>query len=253
MVTSKQREKYRLIRYDYYHAGRLLHLIGNFHGAGIMLGYAVETTLKAGLMEVMPEEEWGNRILQSHDVRRILKKCLSHGLFKDIAVSKDFLEHINNKFQRYPSQMKRILEEAHKQSTVLGNSVDWVHYYDDVVVQLDHHLLQRTGDSSISMIFHAMRTLETRYAQDILYENAFALLKFDEYSVLVRQNMPECEDLKQQIEDNLSRGPTFYWNPDSPGVVTHQQIADVAKSYSAIAFKLPKWKITNGYIEAVIP
>ena len=50
MISSRQREKYRMIRYDYYHAGRLLHLMGNFHSACIMLGYTVETTMKEDLM-----------------------------------------------------------------------------------------------------------------------------------------------------------------------------------------------------------
>ena len=149
--------------------------------------------------------------------------------------------------------MKKISEEADKQNTVLGNSVDWVYYYDDLVVQLDGHLLDRTSDPSISIIYHAIRVLETKYARDILRENAFALLKFDDYATLVRQNMPEREDLRKTIEDNLSRGATFYWNPDSPSAVTQADMINVAKDYSASAFKLPKWKVSNGYIEAVIP
>ena len=209
--------------------------------------------MKAGLMEVMPEEQWSRRIFQSHDVRQILRECVSLGLFNEVMVSKDFLEHINNNFQRYPSQMSRILEQAQKSNIVLGNSVDWVYYYDDLVVQLDYHLLHRTGDPLISIVYHAIRTLETRYARDILRENAFALLKFDEYATLVRQNMPEREDLRNQVEDNLSKGSTFYWNTDSPVVVTHEQMASTAKTYSVSRFQLPKWKNVNGHVEAVIP
>ena len=244
-----------MVRYDYYHAGRLLHLIGNFHSACIMLGYTVETTMKAGLMEVLSEERQNeNRILnRSHDVRKIFSECRKYRLFNDIRVSMDFLEHINNNFQRYPSQMDKISEEADKQNTVLGNSIDWVYYYDDLVVQLDEHLLKRTSDPSISIIYHAIRVLETKYARDILQKNVFSLLKFDDYAALVRQNMPEREDLRKTIEDNLSRGATFYWNPDSPDAVTHADMTNLAKDYSASAFELPKWKVSNGYIEAVIP
>jgi hypothetical protein len=245
MVTSKQRDIYRLIRYDYYHAGRLLHLMGNFQSAGIMLGYTIETTMKAGLMEVMPEERWCDKILKSHDVRHIFRKCVGLGLFDDVAVSKDFLEHVNNNFQRYPSQMKEIVEHAEKSNIVLGNSVDWAYYYDDLVVQLDQHLLRRTSDPSISIIYHAIRVLETRYARDILRENAFALLRFNEYAVLIRRNMPEREDLRKQIEDNLSRGSIFYWNPDSPRMMTYADIIDIAKRYSAKAFELPKWTVAK--------
>ena len=253
MVTSRQREMYRLIRYDYYHAGRVLHPMGNFKSAGIMLGYTIETTLKAGLMEVMPEKQWNDRILKSHDVRQIFRKCIELNLFHDVTVSKDFLEHINNNFQRYPSQMGAILEQAKKSNTVLGNSASWFYYYDDLLVQLDQHLLQRTSYPFISIIYHAMYTLETRSSQDILRENAFALLKFNEYAALIRQNMPERENLRKQIEDNLSRGAGFYWNPDSSGTITYEDIIDVAKRYSAKTFELPKWTVTQGYMKAVIP
>lgn len=254
MVNSRQREKYRLLRYDYYHAGRLLHLMGNFHSGCIMLGYTVETTMKAGLMEVLSEEQQEkNRILNSsHDVRKIFNECRKYRIFKDIRVSNDFLEHIDNNFQRYPSQMKKISEEADKQNTVLGNSVDWVYYYDDLVIQLDEQLLKRTSDPSISIVYHAIRTLETKYARDILRENAFALLKFDDYAALVRQNMPDREDIRKSIENNLSNGAAFYWNPDSPVAVTQAYMINVVKSYSASTFKLPKWKVSNGYFEAVI-
>ena len=229
--------------------------MGNFHSGCIMLGYTVETTMKAGLIEVLSEEQQNkNRILNHlHDVRKIFNECRKHGIFEDIRVSRDFLEHINNNFQRYPSQMKKIWEESHKQNTVLGNSVDWVYYYDDLIVQLDEHLIERTSDPSISIIYHAIRTLETKYARDILRENAFALLKFDKYAALVRQNMPEREDLRKLIENNLSKGAVFYWNPDSPVEVTQAYMTNVAKGYSASAFELIKWKVSDGRFEAVIP
>jgi hypothetical protein len=126
-------------------------------------------------------------------------------------------------------------------------------FFWEKIVQLDEHLLKITSDPSISIIYHAIRVLETKYARDILQKNAFALLKFDDYAALIRQNMPEREDLRKLIEDNLSRGANFYWNPDSPGAVTHTDMINIAKHYSVSAFKLPKWEISNGYIEAVIP
>lgn len=71
MVSPTLREQYRLIRYEYYHAGRTLHLMDNFHSADIMLGYTIETIMKAGLIEVLTEEQQiSNGILMhSHDVR----------------------------------------------------------------------------------------------------------------------------------------------------------------------------------------
>jgi len=249
----ERREQYRLIRYDYYHAGRILHLMGNFHSAGIMLGYAGETTMKAGLMEVTPEKEWGKNIFQSHDVQKILKRCQELNLFEDVRVSMDFLIHIDNNFCRYPSQMIKVGKRAEEQSIALGNSSDWVYYYDDLIVQLDRILLEMTRDPMISMIYHALRTLETRYAQDILNRNAFALLNFDDFATWVRQNMPERDDLRELVENNLAKGATYYWDTNVNSDVSRGELEQIAQMYSAKSFKLPMWRDKGVYIEAVIP
>ena len=50
-----------------------------------------------------------NKILRkSHDIVKILNECRKYEVFREIEISRDFLEHINNNFQRYPSQMYEI-------------------------------------------------------------------------------------------------------------------------------------------------
>ena len=251
----EQRERYRLVRYDYYHAGRVLHLMGKFHRACFMLGYTIETTMKAGLMEVLTNDEQKKNVIlnRSHDIKRIYSECSKYSLFENVKVSDDFLKHIDYHFQRYPSQMQKASYNASKQNKVIGNSVDWVYYYDDLIVQLDDYLLSKTSDPMISMIYHAIYTLETKYARDILQENAFAILKFNKYAELVRRNMPLRDDLKTQIEDNLSKGALFYWHPEDKLIITDKQIATIAQKFSASAFELPKWTLVNGRWETVIP
>ncbi len=253
MVTSRDREMYRLTRYDYYHAGRLLYSVGNFHGAGIMLGYTIETTMKAGLMEVMPEQQWNDRILKSHDVRQIFAKCTSLGLFLEVGVSSEFLEHVNNNFQRYPSQIRKIVEQSKNSGVVLAVSADWLYFYDDLIVQLDHALLCRTQDPLISLVYHAIRTLETRQARDVLYKNSFAALQFDEYTQLVKKNMPEREDHKKVLIDNISKGASFYWDPYSSAPKPNVEIAQLCEIYSAKEFRLVRPRIVDGHVEILIP
>ena len=251
----EQREQYRLVRYYYYHAGRVLHLMGNFHSACIMLGYTVETTMKAGLMEVLADNEqkknW--KLNHGHNIESIYSECRKYGLFDNVGVSGDFLKHIDYHFQRYPRDIRKTLDNAGKQNKVIGNSIDWVYYYDDLIVQLDDYLLSRTSDPMISIIYHAIYTLETRYARDILQENAFAILQFNKYAELVRRNMPLRDDLKTLIEDNLSKGALFYWNTEDKQIITDDHITAIAQKFSASAFKLPKWKLTNGRWETIIP
>lgn len=252
---NPKREQYCAIRYDYYHAGRLLHLIGNFHSAGIMLGYTIETIMKVGLIEVLTEaqQEQKKKILKSHDVRRIFLECRKCSLFDGVQVSEDFLEHINYYFQRYPSQMEKVLQEADKKDNVIGNSTEWIHYYDDFVVQLDYHLLKRINNPSVSIIYLALINLDTRYARDILRNNPFALLKFEEYKSIIQENLPEREDLRKNIEVNLEKGAIFYWDPDSKVQTSQENLVSMAKKYSASTFRLPKWTNLDGYRQTVIP
>ncbi len=213
-----------------------------------MLGYTIETIMKAGLMEVLTEEQQNkNRTLtHSHDVKRILDECKRHGLFPNIQVSKDFLEHIHHHFQRYPSQKRKVLDQAGRQNKVIGTSQDWIHYYDDFIVQLDNDILKMTSDPFVSIIYLAILTLETRYSRDILRENAHALLKFEDYAALIRQNMPERQDHRNQIEDNLSKGMNFYWNPDAQEDVSYKTIVTMVNKYADSRFELPRWETSNG-------
>ena len=246
-MDSTQREHYRLIRCDYYQAGRILHLMGNFHSAGIMLGYTIETEMKAGLMEVLSEEEQNkNRILNSsHDVIKIFNECKKYRLFSEIQVSNDFLEHVNYHFQRYPSQKRKTLDQATSQYKVIGNSKDWVHYYDDLIVQLDCALYKISSNPFASIICLVLQSLETRYSRDILYRNAHALLQFDNFAAVIRQITPQRQDLKNQIEENFSKGAIFYWDPDIREEISTDEIITLAKKYESYNFRLPIWETTN--------
>lgn len=229
--------------------------MGNFHSAGVMLGYTVETVMKAGLMEVLTEEQRNKNgmLKRSHDVRRILYECNKHGLFTDIEVSDDFLDHIHYHFQRYPSQKRIVFEQASSQNKAVGNSQDWIHYYDDLIVQLDCALYKLTADPFVSILCLALQSLETRYSRDIFCKNAHALLRFDEYVTVIRQNMPECQDLKNQIEENFSKGSNFYWNPDVQEVIPYETIVAITEKYASSNFQLPRWKTSNGFMEVTIP
>lgn len=242
MLSLGEREKYRLIRYEYYHCGRNAMLTGNFIVGGILLGYAVETTMKAGLMEVLTtEERRRNKILYSHDVISVLNECKKNGIYKVINVSDDFLRYINNNFQRYPSQMDKVFEESIKKDIVLCNSTDYVYYYDDLVIQLDNCLRLFTNDNATSMLYFALRTLETKYAHDFLYENAFALRHYDEFETDLNM-LPLRDDLKKTMTENYDKGFQYYWAGGAIGVETiNQEIDGIINKYKCNNFHFQKW------------
>ena len=68
--------------------------------------------------------------------------------------------------------MYEMRARASERNIVLCNSTDYVYYYDDLIVQLDTYLLEFTSDPAISMIYFAYRTLETKYAHDLLRARA---------------------------------------------------------------------------------
>jgi hypothetical protein len=215
---------------------------GNFFVAGILLGYAAETTLKAGLAEVLtPEERMKNGILQhNHDIVKVINECNKYGIYKDIAVSNDFLNYLNNNFQRYPSQMAKISEEAKKTNIVLCNSTDYVYYCDDFIIQLDCSLRRFTNDNATSMLYFALRTLETKYARDFLYENAFALRHYEEYEVDLN-GLRLREDLKKEVIENYNKGYQYYWNGAIGDETIKRKIDEIISSYKCSDFHFQKW------------
>ena len=255
MVSSQKRDHYLRIRLSYYHAGRLLHVrSSNFHSAGIMLGYAVETFMKAGLIEVLTEKEQNKKgtPIHSHDVREILAECRKHGLFTDIKVSDDFLEQVHYQSQRYPSQILKVLDEADKKNTAVSNVRGWIHYYDDLIVQLDCALCKMTSDPSVSIIYLTMLSLETLDSRDILRENAHALLQFNDFAAVIRRLTLGSPDHKRLLEENLSKGINFYFNPDARQEVPFEQIVSIANNYRASKFELPKWESTSAGVKLTI-
>lgn len=239
---ASQREKYRLIRYDYYHAGRCLQYMGNFHSAGIMLGYTIETIMKAALTEVMTADEQSKSAIlkRSHDVEEIWDECGKHGIFKNVSVSRDFLRHINNNFQRYPSQMARVFEASVKEDIVLSNSQTDINYYDSLIVSLDKALLTLTSDVSSSVIYFAFRTIETRYAKDILHRNAFVLQHYDFYTGEVLKNLPERQDHRETIFQGFEKGVGYYWDENNQKSYNSESV-EIIRNYSCDSFEFKKW------------
>lgn len=207
-----------------------------------MLGYTIETIMKAGLLEVMSDEEQSrSKILKnSHDIVKIFKECKKYNLFKSIEVTNDFLEHVNNNFQRYPCQLQAVLETATSKNNVLSNSIDHINYYDDLIVKLDKYLLEKYNKPILSILYFALFTLETRYAQDILLRNAFGLNEFDLYKSYIYKNLPDREDIKELLQQNLAKGVSYYWDPSNTN--EYKRVAHaILEKYSANSFSFQKW------------
>ncbi len=244
----KTKERFRLMRYESYHSGRSLMLMGHFFTGGILLGYTVETILKAGLLEVLSKEKIEKQMenkkgtLFSHDVAQILNECRKNGIFKEIKVSKDFLEFINNNYQRYPSQQEKVFKKMSEKKITIARSISHTYYYDSLIVQLDNCLFDFTSDHSVSVLYFAYRTLETRYAQDLLRQNAFALELFSKFAEIVKKHTVSLRsDLKQNIIQDLSKGPIYYWGRKSAAKSIIFEISRISKQYKASKYRFQKW------------
>ena len=128
-------------------------LLGNHSAAGILFGYAIETSLKHALIE----SGFNNlNILNKHEPQILMRECLKQGILEDIEVSDDFLDYINDHFKpRYPILQEKVQDDISSKGRVHTIGPLLISWYDDLMFQIDSWLLNYTSDSLSSCFFRA--------------------------------------------------------------------------------------------------
>ena len=142
-----------MYRKEFYNAGRLLMFNGHLHAAGIMLGYAVEFSLKKGLLATgFPEDD---RIIRKHEIVKLFNKCLEQKIFEDVQVSNDFVEFVDHRLN-LPLSVSgaSLIEEARNRSRYYHTHLD---AYDDFLIRLDDATCLRVGDPWSKLSWRAKR------------------------------------------------------------------------------------------------
>ena len=227
-----QRIYFTRLRHKYYTAGRVLFLHGCMDMGMLMLGYAIESHFKHALNELNFTDR---KILLSHDLNILFKKCIELGVFVNVDVSNDFILFANDHFdQRYPSQQmaksKEMLEG--NRAPMLTPSI--LIAYDDLLIHLDDALWQLTGDHESSLGIIAAATATWHDSRIFFHCNAPALSMLEKYIPVVKAVYPT--NLAQIAI--LEQGVNYLWRLDTIGV-SFAPYEQLLKAKPAANFQYP--------------
>ncbi len=235
------RVRFNSLRKDYLITGRVSYLTRLSFVACINLGYAIESYLKQGLIEL------GNKntgLQKSHDLKKLFNACVVKGLYKNIEVSEDFLDYCNSVFQmRYPSSTINECLRAYQRDKIINLSSDYILAYDDLIAQLDEALLDYTEDYYSSSIVFITCNINEHSSRLFYHHNLYALKRFEKYKEIVIKNYPN----NKSAINELNNGPDYFWSYDKTSRLFYVSIAEAESLHPkpAKGFKFPGTLIRN--------
>lgn len=134
-LSTDKRHAWSQIRYQYYISGRSDVIFQNFSAAGIMLGYAIETSYKQLLAELGAT----GSIMNSHYTRKLHEYLVCNYNFSLAPlVCMDFLDFVDDHLEaRYPIQTEKVQNRLQPQGRLLSFNLNALSFYDDLMFQLD--------------------------------------------------------------------------------------------------------------------
>lgn len=184
MPWPDRRREWTDVRLDYYVSARNLIGQGFFHSAGILFAYAVETHLQAILYEVYKGDQDAkvkNDTLKKHKITKLFNHYKNLNLLPAIEVSNDFLEFIEDNFQRYPGQIIPRRNGRLNENGVVHYGVSDIHFYDDLIMQLDKNILEFTDSLDSSIGVNAIMRVDDICRNKFFQNNVHALSNIDYY------------------------------------------------------------------------
>jgi hypothetical protein len=177
-------------RHEHYTAGRVLIFSGCLTSAGIMLGYAVELSLKAALIATgFPKFPKRNNPLWGHEIVKLFDKCQQQGIFQCVQVSRDFLKYVEDWLnRRYPSQEQKLSERLSMDNLAQSFSLFHIDAYDDFLLQMDDALVAYTKDPwRVSVGVRSALHADTYPGAAFFHGNTAAILRVEAYLKALRE------------------------------------------------------------------
>ncbi|WP_461516961.1 hypothetical protein [Porticoccus sp.] len=235
IMDCEKRKEWSLLRYNYYSAGRNEMLLGNYSSAGILLGYAVETSLKHALIESGFKDL---AILNKHEPQVLMDTCHKQGALENVEVSEDFLDYINDHFKpRYPSLKSKVQEDisARGRVDIIGPLL--LSWYDDLMYQIDNWLIKKTSDNLSSCFFRATGDLHSIKGKLFFHSNYHGCSNLEKYIEMRKQHIGDNAEFISELE----KGFQCLWSVVT-GVLPAQPYDQVnyLKNFSK-RFHYPKW------------
>ena len=207
MDSEFQKRKFMELRFEYYVAGRMLWFNDTMSTAAMLLGYAVELSLKQALVGSGVSNK--DNILYSHSTPDIFAECFARGCFPDVDVASDLLVYISDMFnQRYPSQVTQTTLTAEQQGHAIGQNLNLILAYDDFIIQLDDALRTQYSDDSVSIGVLAAHFVNRVQGRAFFHCNVAALKNTDLYREILDREYQSSEE--QMRKQNLTEETITY-------------------------------------------
>jgi hypothetical protein len=247
-MSCTKRNEWLELRTEYYVAGRTLHISGNYKMSGIMLGYAIETSLKHALCET---GFTNTVILHKHDILLLMETCITRNILANVKVTKDFLTYVNDYFMpRYPSLLEKVVENTKVDDRFLLRSIDFLPYYDDLMIQIDDEIATYSGDKKCTIGVRALSKILEFSGRAFFHCNYPACLRLDKYRTVIESLQPEKDLLTE-----MNKGIDHLWDCNLMYQHTHRNTTITADWHPSSKFEYPKWQTLNGvkYIKLRLP
>ncbi len=210
MARKSQMRKLTELRLEYYAAGRMLWFNDTMVIGAMLLGYAIELSLKQAL--IAAEVPQSHKVLYSHIIPDIFAECSARGCVSSVEVSSDLLQYVSDMLnQRYPSQVTKTGLAAEERGHAITKNLTLIVAYDDLLIQLDDSLKIQCRDHAVSIGLLAAHFVNRVQGRSFFHCNVAALRNTKIYrDALVREYKGSEEQMKveglteQTISYNLN-------------------------------------------------
>ena len=190
MDRKYQMKKFCELRFEYYSAGRTIWFTDNMETAAILLGYAVELTLK----QILVASGNDKSLMNSHNVTSLYAKANEHALKGEVPVTNDLLHFVTDRLHhRYPRQVEETVSNARKRGHAVCLSLDIVAAYDDLIIELDEWLRRNYPEEGASLGLLAAHFVNRTTGRALFHCNSAALARSDQYRKLLLQEYEGAE------------------------------------------------------------
>jgi hypothetical protein len=255
MEREYQLRKFTELRFEYYSAGRTLWFNDNMETAAILLGYAVELSLKQIL--VASENDGNRKLMNSHDVLELYKRADEAALKGAVSVTQDLLHFVTDRLHhRYPRQVEESAAKAQKRGHAICLALNVIAAYDDLIIGLDEWLRVNYPNEKTSLVVMAAHFVNRVTGRAVFHCNSAALRRTNIYKALISAEYNNAESEMQAqgltpetIQYNLNnhkhRIDSWALAPDGLWVASHlttafgENFVETSQEILASNFKYP--------------
>lgn len=198
MERKWQLEKFTELRFEYYSAGRTLWFSDNMETGAILLGYAVELSLKQVL--VASGNDGNKRLMEKHTIAALYKHANETALHDAVPASQDLLHFVSDRLHhRYPRQVAEAAASAQERGHAICLALDVIFAYDDLVIGLDEWLRVNYPEEKISLGLLAAHFIKRVTGRAVFHCNSAALSRSASYVSLLEAEYANSEaEMKEQ-------------------------------------------------------